>query len=662
MSDIRLAYYGGTPAEGYTQARWDASYGQLLGIVRFYYLTNEQYASGVEWELPENEIFYGDYFSIYGHFYITMPSTCKIGRYSKTNPLHKKVNISLFAMFNNKSVTGGVFDTIDVKNTDKLYLNLSTLAYNMGTNLPNGVNTEGGQLLLSIGASFDGFSCNPIIPAPFPDYVDPDAEDLEPDPRQKVTINFEGVNNNFNTFFYATDLPTKTLNIDDPLVINPVLGSSYKLEFRPKRGYEILNIDGAHSTVSGTIHTVEIDSLFSEEEEKVYNVVISSRLIPSPKYIFKSHGSDMPVSDWLTEIEQLDITLTPSQIESGSVSIREMGAMNKVPLDVVVESDHKVFGIGLEGSYPTIDASWLKVENDPDNLVKIVTIVAAYNVYFLAFAITGSYPDEGHVITLSVEKPEKGVDSNNPSNQVFLLNSQQVLDFSSTGLFEYGTGGTDSSHITGLQDFILGFVWIPYQVPDDFLGVETPITVGGYLTNGSGLRVLNDLVEIDLGVISMPDAKNSIDLIESKCILKIPYSDAEIELNPSDIFNNSINIKVIVEVYTGKGTVNIYKNDKLLPFQSENISIGRNIPISFSSARVSDSTINTTFSKINRATIEVLTPELLSENSSYVYIDGTLGDFKGLVSGEDVRLDIPTSSGEILEIRRLLADGVFINE
>lgn len=204
-----------------------------------------------------------------------------------------------------------------------------------------------------------------------------------------------------------------------------------------------------------------------------------------------------------------------------------------------------------------------------------------------------------------------------------------------------------------LSNYIVNLIKFPFSIAG---GDPTNILIGKTLTDFTGNFINSNLYELDLGSIFVPMTINdsvSFSNVTIECY--IPYMKKFL-LDTDEVLGNVLEFKMIVNLLTGLVTINVLNTSTQSIIYSDNVLVGESIPNAIGGGvDVSTDTI------LNNATdtvyIEVKT--LQPKNNT---VTDQLLNVSGFIQVENVLINSVATIEEQDEIRRLLRQGVYINE
>ena len=250
-------------------------------------------------------------------------------------------------------------------------------------------------------------------------------------------------------------------------------------------------------------------------------------------------------------------------------------------------------------------------------------------------------------------------ETNPPFNASYYLGKEELEQLAQVNFVEFNEGGSVS---VNKSIFINDLIMIPFAIPDTYYPDKSNIKLGNSDT-GILAPVLNtDLVEFDLGNIVINDYQNSVlDFEGVNYELRLPFINEVQQIDASLIVNKTINVKMLLDIYTGECSINVY-NGSEIPVLSYKAKIGRSIPIRIMNEAVNNlSSSSNIYNGITKAMLSRSKPELVdSRFSNLVTKKGLLSTIKGYVEVNNIMLNKNMSDLENELLITLLNRGVNI--
>lgn len=247
------------------------------------------------------------------------------------------------------------------------------------------------------------------------------------------------------------------------------------------------------------------------------------------------------------------------------------------------------------------------------------------------------------------------------NNSVYLIDDAKLTEivaqrFSLVGegeVFDYGV-------------FILGLISIPFKLPDGIVLESSPISLGNKTLTTSAPEIVTDNIAFNLGDIYTPKENNNyLDYMNTTAILHLPRTPP-INLDINYVLGHTINIEMIVEVYSGKANINIRSDKTGEIFATNTVDIGVNVPYIGSIGTPRAENVSITLGGIN----DVLTPFIeIIRNDSYnadgvfnipVKDESVLLGNTGFIKVNEIDLNVSATTNEKDAILNMLKTGVII--
>lgn len=204
-----------------------------------------------------------------------------------------------------------------------------------------------------------------------------------------------------------------------------------------------------------------------------------------------------------------------------------------------------------------------------------------------------------------------------------------------------------------LSNYIVNLIKFPFSVAG---GDPTNILIGDTLTTFTGDFIASNLYEVDLGNIFVPmTIQGSVSFSNVTIECYVPYMKKFV-LDPDEVLGKVLDFKMIVNLLTGLVTLNVLNTFTNSIIYSDSVLVGETIPNAIGGG-VDVSTDTILNNATDRVYIEVKT---LRPNNSTV--TDQLLDVTGFIQVENMMINSVATIEEQDEIRRLLKQGVFINE
>ena len=233
--------------------------------------------------------------------------------------------------------------------------------------------------------------------------------------------------------------------------------------------------------------------------------------------------------------------------------------------------------------------------------------------------------------------------------------------------FFMSTSGTGGEYMTfDYGQFILNLLQMPFALPiENIIGSE-PIKLAKLETTVVAPMVNTDRITYDLGnIIISGNHGNLLDYSTKQAILHLPFSDPII-LDNQYVIDQTITIKLEVNLYTGTGTYNIYSTAIDEVILTKTVSLGVNIPLANFYRSTPKEIISSSLEWSGDNKLRVAYIELVDTNSDLnsgffntpIMDDVILSEVKGFFTVINANLSLRATSSEKSQIQSMLQSGV----
>lgn len=207
-----------------------------------------------------------------------------------------------------------------------------------------------------------------------------------------------------------------------------------------------------------------------------------------------------------------------------------------------------------------------------------------------------------------------------------------------------------------LTKYISSLYRIPYPLESE--GDEANIQIGSVGFESKGILVSPYSQRFNLGSIDLSDADIGGTGYKDVDIMLYVPNFKPIELNTATVINKIIDIILIIDITTGKGTLNIEVNGVVQYIETD--YIGKDIPFKSDDININigSSIIETTFTK-PYIIVNSLEPENSITTDRIQQRNFATWDYS-LIKVDNVMLNTKATNSEQIEINRLLSKGVYV--
>lgn len=332
--------------------------------------------------------------------------------------------------------------------------------------------------------------------------------------------------------------------------------------------------------------------------------------------------------------------------------------------DLIKLTITRQMNVGTTQTYLPNSASDSKYFND-DNTVFTLNMSELWNYDTYIILVEASAKE-----SYKGDDDEDLTDSSTDFANIYYTDSGILASISAERFSKSQTGGLEGQGDLPIDmgSYIYQVYKFPLKFTDDLISEsESKIQMGFYPLETTSRYMLRSRVKFDLGTITVPETYHNIyDYRDTQCLLHVPYAEP-IEIDPSYVIGQMIDLAYFLDLYNGKVTLEVY-SDKIEGglVQREEVPVVFDIP--FIQPQY-NSVVNKVGGYINN---KVKTPHIeVVRNVPYdpSTIFGKEGkeydklkEFEGYVEVSDLDLSSTATVDEQDEIEALLAQGVIINK
>lgn len=545
-----------------------------------------------------------------------------------------------------------------------------------------------------------------ITPEPgfLPDYlVTPDIPEIKGDWIFNGTYEAirQGLNHiilNQNLTHVTSDYKISVVSINKTYTINLTPDEYYLFESvtLTQQGNQNENVPIGEITISDDRSTASVTFTTTEENKSPITLTaiasisgntvrvtqtlvgVSSSLKVSEVEKNSEHTVTITVDDPTTDILEFTCNLAQTNIASN----RKSGTVT-----FVATQDVRIYATALPNSYVHIigtftnctcnysDGEMLNAQTKPDIIItandgyefreqftyernNITHPFTRYNSYLTAEL---SKTEVGDIYLNKNYRALKKVERIGTFANLYLTNNEELEQLSRVRFVNVGEGSIET---VDYGDFINSLYVLPFPLPEELIGDRANISLGNYDSKVESTLINNYILEVDLGSITIPEKfQNVYDYINTECKIHLPFLDI-VTLDSEYVINQTINIKYIIDLYSGNMNCNLYSTFIDDVFATFNANIVTQIPFL---QKQNNSFINNISNRFNNL---VNTPFIeVTRNIPYhsfniygneVHEYGQIKEYQGFLQADNVTIITQATQEEIDEIKELIKEGIFV--
>lgn len=268
--------------------------------------------------------------------------------------------------------------------------------------------------------------------------------------------------------------------------------------------------------------------------------------------------------------------------------------------------------------------------------------VSSEGPYYYAEVSTNlvtNYADKDYVATVAAVKVIDTLAA--PFNAIYYLDAPALASMSGA-----------VPDIASNDGYVINLIKFPFKIPDDLKGEVVGVGVGPIVTGVDAPRLTTDLIDIDLGSLSVGVLDGtSADYEGYSFEMGLPFMKGMIDLDVSEVVGKVITATFTVDLYRGDVVYNIYSGGALEPIRTDSFKVGREIPIRLGE-RVWNSigdfvgSGNDTLAAFIRVSRSVVTDGMFD---NLVRVNDVVGNTTGYVEVENMVFPVP----EVVELMKV---------
>lgn len=250
------------------------------------------------------------------------------------------------------------------------------------------------------------------------------------------------------------------------------------------------------------------------------------------------------------------------------------------------------------------------------------------------------------------------------SNNVYLINDSSLKKINNARL-QYNDEN-DNAVSFDYGNYILSVLELPFTIPSELIIATNNVMLGSFDTNVEGELLKNDVINIDLGSISVTGHNNSfLDYKNTIALLHLPRTEP-INIDLEYVINQTLEISYSIDCYTGNATINIKSTKTNEVIITKIVSLGINVPYGTDNTSVNN--INIDVGGDNGVIvpfIEIIKDDVLFKDALFntpIKEEGILNNKEGFIIVENIRLESSAMRDYKEDINNLLSGGVIIKK
>lgn len=247
------------------------------------------------------------------------------------------------------------------------------------------------------------------------------------------------------------------------------------------------------------------------------------------------------------------------------------------------------------------------------------------------------------------------------ANNVYEIDYEKLTQINKERFTKYA--GRDDPFDYG--QYILSVLEFPFTIPIEVIGGPANIQLADKTLKVSGLKLLDDSITVDMGVITVPEkVGNLLDYVKTKAVLHLPRSPS-IVLDLEYVIGQTLGVSYILDVYTGTATINVTSTKLNGVVSSNQVDIGVKVPYMANAYSQPENTgvVAGGANGVLTPYVEIIRNESTLSNGFFtapIVDESLIGAQSGFVKIDNVDLICSALSDEKTRIISALSNGVII--
>lgn len=251
-------------------------------------------------------------------------------------------------------------------------------------------------------------------------------------------------------------------------------------------------------------------------------------------------------------------------------------------------------------------------------------------------------------------------------NNIYQIDKDQLKEVTKQR-FQVMGGSVENPEKKDLGVNILGLIELPLTLDPSLVVGKQNVYLGDYQTSVNADFLATDILNLDLGVISVPRVNDSfLDYINTTALVHLPYSNP-INIDVNYVIGEEIGVKYAINLYDGLATITISSSKLNDVIATANVDMNIKIPFGNLDTAPSGNSPNDIklggFNGLLVPYIEIVRNDVINSSKLFtipVTDETILNTATGFIQVEQIDLKCKASSSEKDMIINVLKQGVII--
>ena len=387
-----------------------------------------------------------------------------------------------------------------------------------------------------------------------------------------------------------------------------------------------------------------------------YSFIVSTR-IETPAVVGKNNSAKLLYTLTQEDIDAIAINqidykingvtaILGSQLRLGDVCVAKVTGNRKFYIEETYPNATSIHHFCYDDSWNTVYLNYVFSDNDQTATFTVVDNSGTISGYgFYSFIVSTRIETQAVVGKNNVYKIN--------NDTLTLVNKERFTIIA----------GSDTTYDYG--QYILSVLQFPFDIPDNIIGGSSAIQLADKTLTANGEKLLDDVVKVDLGTITVPNTNNNmLDFAGTQAIIHLPHAPS-IVLELNYVIGQTIGVYYLLDCYTGTATINITSTKLEGVISSTKVDIGVRVPYMANSYTAPENTgvVAGGDNGVKIPYIELISHDAILPNGFFTIpvVDETIiNGLNGYIKVDNVELVTGALGIEKTQIISLLNSGVII--
>ena len=343
-----------------------------------------------------------------------------------------------------------------------------------------------------------------------------------------------------------------------------------------------------------------------------------------------------------------------SQLRLGDVCVAKVTGNRKFYIEESYPNATSIHHLCYDDDYLPVYLNYVLSDNDQTATFTVVD--SALTPFGNMSGTISDYGSFSFIVSTRIETP-----SVVGKNNVYKINNDTLTQVNKERFTIIA--GSDTTYDYG--QYILSVLQLPFDIPDNIIGGSSAIQLADKTLTANGEKLLDDVIKVDLGTITVPNAHNNmLDFAGTQAIIHLPLAPS-IVLELEYVIGQTLGVYYLLDCYTGKATINITSSKLEGVISSTQVNIGVRVPYMANSYTAPENTgvVAGGNNGVNIPYIELISHDAILPHGFFTVpvVDETIINGQtGYIKVDNVELVTGALGNEKAQIISLLNSGVII--